>query len=92
MSTIRNSTTTTSATYDHTNLKKMLKATFHGNVGDWNKPVYIPVTFMNGKSVEKVWDLGDKDTDKWFAVLTSCSTNRFRSRKLRCCYCGWLRS
>jgi predicted acylesterase/phospholipase RssA len=28
---------------------------------------------MNGDSVEKVWDLGDKDVDKWFAILTSCS-------------------
>ena len=28
---------------------------------------------MNGKSEEKVWDLGDKDTKKAFAVLTSCS-------------------
>ena len=26
---------------------------------------------MNGTSVEKVWDLGDKETDKWFAVLSS---------------------
>ena len=59
--------------YDHTNLKEMLKGTFTGNVGDWTKSVYIPATFMNGKSVEKVWDLGDKDTEKWFAVLTSCS-------------------
>lgn len=59
--------------YDHTNLKKMLQNTFKGNVGDWNKPVYIPTTYMNGKSEEKVWDLGDKSIEKWFAVLTSCS-------------------
>lgn len=60
-------------TYDHTNLQKMLKSTFKGNVGDWKKPVYIPTTYMNGKSREKVWDLGDKSIEKWFAVLTSCS-------------------
>lgn len=60
-------------TYDHSNLKKILQKTFPGKVCDWKKPVYIPTTFMNGKSVEKVWDLGDKTTDKWFAVLTSCS-------------------
>ena len=60
-------------TYDHENLKRMLQETFKGNVGDWKKPIYIPTTFMNGKSVEKVWDLGDKKTEKWFAVLTSCS-------------------
>lgn len=60
-------------TYDHTNLKKMLKSTFKGNVGDWKKPVFIPTTYMNGKSREKVWDLGDKSIEKWFAVLTSCS-------------------
>lgn len=59
--------------YDHSNLKKMLQSTFKGNVGDWNKPIYIPATYMNGKSEEKVWDLGDKSIEKWFAVLTSCS-------------------
>ena len=60
-------------TYDHSNLKKILEKNFPGNIGDWSKPIYIPVTYMNGKSEEKVWDLGDKDTKKAFAVLTSCS-------------------
>lgn len=61
----------TCPTYDNTNLKRILQETFHGKVGDWKKPVYIPTTHTNGKSEEKVWDLGDKDVDKWFAVLTS---------------------
>ena len=57
--------------YDNTNLKKLLKEKLKGKVSDWEKPIYITTTFMNGKSVEKVWDKGDTTTDKWFAVLTS---------------------
>lgn len=57
-------------TYDNSNLKKLLKANFSGRVCDWKKPIYIPTTFMNGDSVEKVWDLGDT-VSKDFAILTS---------------------
>ena len=57
--------------YDNSNLKKLLQDKFKGKIGDWKSPIYIPTTHMNGPSVEKVWDLGDKDVDKWFAVLTS---------------------
>lgn len=60
-------------TYDNTNLKKILKEILKGNMSDFKIPVFIPTTHMNGKSVEKVWDKGDKDVEKWFAVLTSCS-------------------
>ena len=63
----------TCPTYDNTNLKNILKDKLVGKISKWKKPIFIPVTFMNGESVEKVWDLGDKDVDKWFAVLTSCS-------------------
>lgn len=63
----------TCPTYDHTNLKNLLKNKLTGKISRWTKPIFIPVTFMNGESVEKVWDLGDKDVDKWFAVLTSCA-------------------
>jgi patatin-like phospholipase/acyl hydrolase len=57
--------------YDNTYLKKLLQDTFKGKISDWKKPIFIPTTHTNGKSVEKVWDLGDTDVDKWFAVLTS---------------------
>lgn len=57
--------------YNNKNLKNMLKDNLKGKCGDWTKPVFIPATFMNGQSVEKVWDKGDADTDKWVAVLTS---------------------
>ena len=60
-------------TYDNTNLKKILQEIFKGKMSDFKIPVFIPTTHMNGTSVEKVWDKGDKDIDKWFAVLTSCS-------------------
>lgn len=58
-------------TYDNSNLKELLKEKLIGKVNDWQKPIYISTTHMNGESVEKVWDLNDKDVDKWFAVLTS---------------------
>ena len=63
----------TCPTYDNSNLKEILKSKFTGKISKWTKPIFIPVTFMNGESVEKVWDLGDKEVDKWFAILTSCS-------------------
>ena len=61
----------TCPTYDNTNLKNILKEKLAGKISRWKKPIYITTTFMNGESVEKVWDLGDKDVEKWFAVLTS---------------------
>ncbi|MDO4946337.1 MAG: hypothetical protein Q4E52_02050 [Fibrobacter sp.] len=62
-----------------------------GSCDRWEKPIFIPVTRMNGKSVEKVWDRGDSMTEKWFAVLTSTSTPtyfdvEFDERK-KYCYC-----
>jgi len=57
-------------TYDNTNLKKLLKENFAGKVSDWKKPTFITTTYMNGPSVEKVWDSKD-DEDKWFAILSS---------------------
>lgn len=59
-------------TYDNTNLKKLLKENLVGLCSQWTKPTFIPTTFMNGKSEEKVWD-NDDCYEKWFAVLTSCS-------------------
>lgn len=52
-------------------LRDTLQENLSGNCGDWDRPVFIPTTFMNGPSVEKVWDRGDTDVPKWFAVLTS---------------------
>ena len=58
-------------TYDNSYLKKLLEEKFPGKVGDWKKPIFIPTTHTNGDSVEKVWDLGDSQVSKSFAVLTS---------------------
>ena len=58
-------------TYDNSNLKDMLRKYLKGKCSDWKKIVRIPVTSMNGKSLEKVWDNEDTETDKWFSVLTS---------------------
>jgi patatin-like phospholipase/acyl hydrolase len=59
--------------YDNAYLKSMLQANFKKHMYEFKKPVFIPVTFLNGDSVEKVWDRGDGDTEQWFAVLSSCS-------------------
>lgn len=59
--------------YDNANLKKLLQQNFRYKMYEFKKPIYIPATFMNGESVEKVWDRGDGMTDQWFAVLSSCS-------------------
>lgn len=61
----------TCPTYDNSYLKNLLKEKFSGQVDQWKKPIFIPTTHTNGESVEKVWDLGDKGIDKWFAILTS---------------------
>ena len=59
--------------YDNSKLKKLLQRNFRYKMYEFKKPIYIPATFMNGDSVEKVWDRGDGMTDQWFAVLSSCS-------------------
>ncbi|MCQ2125608.1 MAG: patatin-like phospholipase family protein [Fibrobacter sp.] len=61
----------TCPTYNNAHLKKMLQEVFKGKMSDFKKPIFIPATCTNGASVEKVWDLGDKDIDKWFAILSS---------------------
>ena len=59
--------------YYNSNLKKLLQQHFNKKMHEFPKPIFIPATFMNGESVEKVWDRGDDTTEQWFAVLSSCS-------------------
>ena len=63
----------TSHYYNNSNLKKLLQQHFNKKMHEFPKPIFIPATFMNGESVEKVWDRGDDTTEQWFAVLSSCS-------------------
>ena len=57
--------------YDNSELKKMLKKHLNSKCKFWTKqPTFVTSTFMNGESVEKVWDNCDEE-EKWFAVLTS---------------------
>ena len=63
--------------YDNSELEKLLKEKLKGNVGDWKKPIFIPVTKSTGFVKEKVFDLGDKDMPKWKAVLASTSAPTF---------------
>ena len=59
--------------YDNANLKKLLYKYFPGKMDAFDKPIFIPTTFMNGESVEKVWNREDSWMDRAFAVLSSCS-------------------
>ena len=59
--------------YDNSGLKEMLKKYFKGNMDEFKKLIFIPTTFMNGKSVEKVWDPSDRTVSRDFAILSSCS-------------------
>lgn len=59
--------------YNNSNLIKLLQQNFRYSMYQFKKPIFIPATFMNGESVEKVWDRGDGNTAQWFAVLSSCS-------------------
>ena len=59
--------------YDNSGLKKLLYENFPGKMDKFNKPIYIPTTYMNGESVEKVWDRTDTWMDRAYAILSSCS-------------------
>ncbi|MCQ2055356.1 MAG: patatin-like phospholipase family protein [Fibrobacter sp.] len=59
--------------YKNDGLKKLLYEYFPGKLDKFKKPIYIPTTYMNGESVEKVWDRTDSWMDRAYAVLTSCS-------------------
>lgn len=64
-------------TYDNSALKKLLQEKLKGNMCDFKKPIFIPVTKSTGFVKEKVFDLGDKDMPKWKAVLASTSAPTF---------------
>lgn len=53
-------------------LKKMLQQKLKGNMSDFDKPIFIPVSCSKG-TTQKVFDLGDNDMPKWKAVLASAS-------------------
>ena len=59
--------------YDNANLKKLLQANFKKRMYQIEKPIFIPATFLNGESIEKVWDRSDGNSELWFSVLSSCS-------------------
>lgn len=60
--------------YDNSELKSILKELLKGKCSDWGKEIFIPaVDMVSCRNPEKVFDRGDKDIDKWFAVLASTS-------------------
>lgn len=65
--------------YDNTELKKMLKDMLKGACSEWKKEIFIPsVDMISIKNPEKVFDRGDTDIPKWFAVLAStCAPTYF---------------
>lgn len=63
--------------YDNSHLRYLLQTIFKGKMSDFEKPVFIPVTVMNGTNLDKIWDINDKNIDKWLAVLTSTSATKY---------------
>ena len=61
--------------YDNSALKKLLCDNLSGKCSDWKKPIFIPSFDMSERDdrAEKIYDLGDSDVDKAFAVLASAS-------------------
>ena len=60
------------AKYDNEGLKDTLYEIFgKSKMNKFKKPIYIPATFMNGESVEKVWDRGDSWMDQAYAIMSS---------------------
>lgn len=66
-------------TYNNKYLTEILNNYLIGKIGEWDRPIYIPVTIMNRSVNEKVWDLRDKDVNKSFAVLSSSSAPTYFS-------------
>lgn len=58
--------------YDNTYLANLLRDNLHGNISEFTKPIFIPVSCSFGDQ-EKVFDRGDLNFSKWKAVL--CSTS-----------------
>ena len=64
--------------YDNSALKKLLQEKLVGKCSDWKKPIFIPTFDMIRMSnPEKIFDIGDSDIDKWFAVLASTSSETY---------------
>lgn len=61
--------------YDNSHLQRLLKELLPGNMEDFKKPVFIPVTKTVGNR-DKVFDVGD-EFPKWKAVLASTSAPTF---------------
>lgn len=60
--------------YNNAELKKMLQEMLKGTCSEWKHEIFIPsVDMISVKNPEKVFDRGDKDVAKWFAVIASTS-------------------
>lgn len=80
--------------YENAGLKESLYEIFgKQKMNEFPKPIYIPTTFMNGESVEKVWDRNDSWMDQAFAIMSSCSaptyfdTLELKQGSKTCYYC-----
>ena len=65
------------ASYDNKYLKEILQKYFKGKMSDFKKPVFIPSVIRNRPNQDKIFDSWDKEADKWFAILTSCSAPKY---------------
>lgn len=65
--------------YNNAELKSMLKEMLKGVCSEWKNEIFIPaVDMISIKNPEKIFDRGDTDVAKWFAVLAStCAPTYF---------------
>lgn len=60
--------------YNNANLRKILERMLKGTCSEWKKEIFIPaIDMISARNQEKVFDRGDEDIPKWFAVLASTS-------------------
>lgn len=65
------------ASYDNTYLKEILQKYFKGKMNEFKKPIFIPSVIRNRPNQDKIFDSWDKEADKWYAILTSCSAPKY---------------
>lgn len=57
--------------YSNKKYLKLLKDMLKGKMSDWSKPIFIPTCKTDSLNTEKIFDVGDVDIEKWFAVQAS---------------------
>ena len=65
--------------YNNEKYIKILKDKLKGNMSDFKKPIFIPSCRTDSINPEKIFDNGDTDIPKWFAVQASSAAPTYFS-------------